>query len=80
MENANIIKSTIRDHFKSFFTKEDILRPKLKCQNLVKLTQEEKVELEWMFSEAEIWEVIKSRDGNKAPAGSISPSSSISGR
>lgn len=61
------IKLAIIDHFKSFFAKEDKSRPTLRCSNLPKLSRAEATELEVPFSEEEIWEVIKSCDGNRAP-------------
>lgn len=48
------IKEAIRVHFQSFFTCEEMLRPKMKCTNLVKLTMVDKWSLEEGFSENEI--------------------------
>lgn len=67
IENPSLIKDAIRNHFHSFFTSDHVQRPKLKCPNLVKLSMKEKDELESSFTEAEIWEVIKNFDGDKAP-------------
>lgn len=66
-EDPSRIKEAIRNHFKSFFTRDDTLRPKLRCPNLVKLSVAEKGNIERKFSEEEIWQVIKKCDGNKAP-------------
>ncbi|XP_057444096.1 uncharacterized protein LOC130736273 [Lotus japonicus] len=60
------IKESIRAQFQSFFTREELLRPKLKCTNLVKLSMADKRFLDDTFSEAEIWDVLKNCDGNKA--------------
>lgn len=61
------IKGAIFDHFRSFFSSEPRLRPKVRCTNLAKLSQAQKLSLEAPFTEGEIWEVLKECDGNRAP-------------
>lgn len=50
-----------------FFARIDKPRPKLRCSNLQKLSRADAASLEAPFSEAEIWEVLKDCDGNRAP-------------
>lgn len=67
IEEPGQIKEAILNHFKSFFHREDKLRPKLKCSNLYRLNRREKEALEQHFSELEIWNVVRTCDGNRAP-------------
>ncbi|XP_057456943.1 uncharacterized protein LOC130747902 [Lotus japonicus] len=62
-----VIRDEIRAHFQSFFTREVMRRPKLKCTNLLKLSMGDRRRLEEGFSESEIWDVLKHCDGDKAP-------------
>ncbi|XP_057426328.1 uncharacterized protein LOC130719736 [Lotus japonicus] len=67
IHEPNQIKAAILNHFKSFFTREDKQRPKIRCNNLARINPMERRSLEAAFTEEEIWNVLKSCDGNKAP-------------
>lgn len=67
IEDPNLIKLAILNHYKRFFTRADKQRPKLRCNNLQKLSRGEAAVLESPFTEEEIWEVLRSCDGNRAP-------------
>lgn len=67
VEEPEPIKLAILNHFKCFFSWVDKPRPKLRCDNLQKLSREDSLFLEAPFSEEEIWEVLVSCDGNRAP-------------
>lgn len=51
-EDPILIKETIFQYFKSFFSHEDICRPKIKCSNMYRLKVSEREALEAKFSEA----------------------------
>lgn len=67
LEDAAEIKMAIFHHFKSFFTSQAKVRPRITCSSMHKLSRSEQEEPEREFSKDEIWAVIKSFDGNKAP-------------
>lgn len=67
IEDAEGIKQAIFQHYKSFFTSQKKRRPRLRCPNIQRLSRNDQADLEKQFSEAEIWDVVKSFDGNKAP-------------
>lgn len=57
------IKKAARKHFKGFFTLDLVERPFLQNYDIKKVNHW----LEAEFSEDEVWEVIRSCDGNRAP-------------
>ncbi|XP_057444195.1 uncharacterized protein LOC130736373 [Lotus japonicus] len=61
------IKATLRNHFQNFFRVADVIRPRLQNENLQKVSDSKNQLLEAAFSQNEIWEVVKSFDGNRAP-------------
>lgn len=67
IEDPVAIKEAILNHFKTFFSREEVLRPRLKGQNLPRISKREKRDLEANFIESEIWEVVKLCYGKKAP-------------
>lgn len=67
VQDPREIKLVVFNHFNSFFKKGQQVNAAFKCQNLAKLGAENRAMFEKKFSEEEIWEAIKSCDGNKAP-------------
>lgn len=67
LEDPESTKTLIFSHFKSFFMKGQRCKASLNCHNLAKLSVAQRNSLEVEFSLAEIWEGVKSCDGNRAP-------------
>lgn len=66
------MRATARTHFAGLNEEDFQKRPKLNGLNFIRLTEDNRLWLESEFSEEEIYERLKSCDGDKAPGPGIS--------
>jgi hypothetical protein len=65
--DPNEVKEHIVQFYRTLYTEQNNWRPRMDNQAFSSIDEEEKMWLERDFEEMEVWEVVKSMDGDKAP-------------
>ncbi|XP_058750389.1 uncharacterized protein LOC131623395 [Vicia villosa] len=67
IDDVGVVKEEVRRHFESRFSENTYSRPILEGVNFVALSSDDSLNLEGMFLEEEVKDVIWSSDGDKSP-------------